>query len=146
MNPKLYYMLHPNVTEPYVNPNHEREVNRIKSFCEELYMDLEKAILEDKDQGEIDRIQSLIQRSEQALIETEQNKWLISARSISEYQQYAQSIIFFEDVPYFARGDNDGGARQVSNLCTRYATGQIDMKEFLLELERILNMIHLEMQ
>ena len=142
IDPLLYYAVHPDMEEPYEDPNFERIAAK---FTEkrDMYQD---AVEQAKKAGtDDDELQSELDYCNEWLDTQDEQKWLISADTIAAYRQMVSDsqLNLQADSPYTG-GDGTSASALFGDACARYVGGETTLDGLLKELSEKMKMIYLE--
>lgn len=136
--PELRYLLRPDLNEPMIRPNFEKEVEDMQKYRAKMQQELEKA-----DAAEARRLQDVIDYYTRWLAEQDKNKWLISQGALENYRAVASNMALSTRSMFL--GYEDGGAwSQMWELMERYRSHQLTLDDFLRELNNKMRMMFLE--
>ena len=137
-NPRVYYALHPDISEPYEDPKFDTYIKDMKRKQAEL----QEALLSAEGTDRRD-LEDVLKYVEDWLNNRENQRWLISSDMIAKYRLVAPSIRFYEDSLYLGASGNLV-QQQMQKLCERYAGGQMDLNLFIDEMNKMIKMVSLE--
>lgn len=139
-DPELRYSLRPDLNEPMVRPNFEKEVEETKKYLANAQKQLEKA-----DESEKIWLKDSIDYQTRWLAEQDKNKWLISQSALENYRAVASNMGLTTRSMFL--GYEEGGAwSQMWELIERYRSNQMTLDAFLRELNNKMRMMFLEGQ
>ena len=136
-NPYLAYAIHPELTEPYEDPDHERWVSIFQESVEEA-----EAALEAGDIADRPELEEALTRAVYQLEQVEQDRWLISEEDMADYRAISGQLDFHTQS--FYSGARNNAQTLIHQLCARYCAGNTSLDLFLSELTNRMAMMALE--
>ncbi len=94
-----------------------------------------------RDKPDMDRVEEVLARWEEE-IRSEEGRWSFSPEALAAYKEFAPSL-FFPASTAFSTGATDAGS-SFRTLQERFADGQMDVDQFVREIDRIAEMVELE--
>lgn len=142
INTTMHYKMNPTLSEPIENENYATRSKELDDELRQLKLSYEQGSTENGDE----ELYDLIQQKERQLANLEKNRWLISQESIECYRSMSTRM----RIPYeaiFFNSSQSGGMGDIEQIIARYCDNGFDessIDSFILELERVANMIRLE--
>lgn len=136
-NPYVAYAIHPQLTEPVEDPDHEWRVARFRESKEEA-----EAALEAGDIADRPELEEALARAAYQLELVEQNRWLISEADMAEYRAISDRLDFHTQS--FYSGSHNNAQTLIHELCARYCAGNTSLDLFLSEMTNRMAMMALE--
>ena len=136
-NPYVAYAIHPELTEPYEDPDHERWVTIFQESVEEA-----EAALEAGDIADRPELEEALARATYQLELIEQDRWLISAEDMADYRAISDQLDFHIQSLY--GGHHNNAQTVIHELCARYCAGNTSLDLFLTELTNRMAMMAME--
>ena len=94
-----------------------------------------------RDEPDMDRIEELLERWENQ-ISSESGRWAVSPEALAAYKKFAPTL-FFPASTAFSTEATDAGSNFMT-LQKRFADGQMEVDQFIREIDRIAEMVELE--
>lgn len=138
-SPYVAYAIHPQLTEPIENPNHERWVTIFREELERIESALAAA-----EPADVPELQDELTRATFQLEQLEKGRWLISTEDMEAYRAISDQLDFH--TRSFFVGSRNEAAAVIRELCERYCAGSMSMDVFLDELAGRLSMMIQENQ
>lgn len=133
-NPHVAYAIHPQLTEPYEDPDYEWWVALFRESKEEA-----ETALNAGDIADIPELEEALARAAYQLEQVEQSRWLISEADMAEYRAISDQLDFHTQSLY--GGHRNNAQALIQELCTRYCAGNTSLDLFLSEMTNRLSMM-----
>ena len=139
---KLYYAIHPNVNDPYPDPNYEQTREHYLQQKEAYETAIQRAIAENQSYNE--NMDYRVQYYKEWL-DNEDNQWLIKGETIDAFRKAVQDapINVHAESPYVC-DEGTSSFEIVTQACAKYADGYLTLDTFLKEISSKMRMIYLE--
>ena len=138
-DPYVTYAIHPQWTEPVVNPAYDL----FMGFYEEEKASLE-ARLAEADPADAADLKDELALCEYHIAQLERSRWAISPEGLEAYRAISDQLDFHMDSIWVGTGTNAQSV--IRETCARYAAGTMSLDMFLRELTDRMAMIILENQ
>jgi len=139
-SPYLYYATHDGYDEPYERENYQEKVEAIQTEIAELEEILQA---EDLEQNDREYAEATLEYDQTLLNEQENLRYLITSETIATDRDLLAKADYGEDNIYLYALENSD---VMSELCERFAAGNLTVDAFLNELTGKLKMIAMEYQ
>jgi hypothetical protein len=142
-DPYLYYAIHPDLNTPYEWPNFQEQIQSAveeKAYYEDVMNQLDGAYVS----GSAD-IQAMIDYYDLFLKDQEEERWEISADTISTQRKLLETLDLHTDSIYLGASGSTAD-QMISELCDRYVNGNLTMDAMLDELGNKMRMMQMEEQ
>lgn len=94
-----------------------------------------------RDDPDMDAVEETLSRWE-ASVNDESRRWAVSPEALASYKQFAPTLFFPASTAFSTRASKAGSS--FATLRNRFADGQMDVAQFLSEIDRIAEMVELE--
>lgn len=139
--PYIYYAIHPNCNEPYERPNFQKWVE--SAAKEKAALEATMKRLDGMELAEMADIQAMIDYYDLYLENQENERWMISSQTISQYRDLLKVLDLHTNSIYLG-APGTASEQMIADLCVRYASGSLTMDALLDEIGNKMRMMQLE--
>lgn len=143
LDPTTQYMLHPDMNDPYPNPDYETRLDTLREERENLEKRLTIA-----DASQMPTLQDEIAQKESMIKSISDNRWLISPESIEAYRSVAENLRIPYASDYLSEGES-GGYNAIASVIAQYCSDGLDQSEidsFIKTLDQVTYLVYMEGQ
>lgn len=143
LDPTTQYMLHPDMNDPYPNPDYESRLDTLREERENLEKRL--AIV---GASQIPMLQDEIAQKESIIKSISDNRWLISPESIRTYRSIAEKLRVPYAFDYLSEGESGGYNATASVIAQSCSDGldQSKIDSFVKTLDQDTYLVYMEGQ